>query len=328
MTYFLLQHRQLKLITGDQPTFPAQLVARVQFGPEDAFGVEGHLPRTTAKRAMPARVIWNANEGVSCWEGELIDVLKTSLSIGGFHSEWTGNNLMFTVATSSLDEASTILLSASQILPAILSFRLRTFVWIKEFTIEIDKSKFRLETESLRYGITIATTEHNQEQINEALRDWLALKEHSLRIIMAMYYFRHAERLATIEPDRQSMTAEVLLNLTKALEIIFSSDRERLRLKAKEWGFDHDFIEQRIIPLFLIRNALDVAHVASAPLSREQHQSLLDFTSRAISHVHSLLSQVAQLTFHGQIQLDPVSDALDKEKAKLLEAISTYVTLP
>ena len=27
-----------------------------------------------------------------------------------------------------------------------------------------------------------------------------------------MYYFRHAERLACIEPDRQSMTAEVILN--------------------------------------------------------------------------------------------------------------------
>ena len=60
------------------------------------------------------------------------------------------------------------------------------------------------------------------------------------------------------------------INLTKAIEVIFTAKRDVIRGKAKEWGIDSDFIEKRIISLFLIRNELDVAHVATAPLRSEQ----------------------------------------------------------
>jgi hypothetical protein len=120
------------------------------------------------------------------------------------------------------------------------------------------------------------------------------------------------------------MTAEVVLNLTKAIEVIFSSNRDRLREKAREWGFDHNFIEQRVVPLFLIRNELDVAHAASTPLTAEQHQCLIDFTDRALTHVHTLLSRISELEASGKLQLDPISSSLDKQKEKLLTDIKRY----
>jgi len=120
------------------------------------------------------------------------------------------------------------------------------------------------------------------------------------------------------------MIAEVLLNLTKAIEVIFTAKRDVIRGKAKEWGIDSDFIEKRIISLFLIRNELDVAHVATAPLRSEQQQSLLNFTDRALSHVYELLSKVAELERSGRIKLDAVTPTLNKDKEKLLSAISKY----
>jgi len=326
MTYFLLQHRYIRSESDDEPSFPAELVATIQFGPEDAFGVPGNPPRTTAKRAAPARLLWNPNEGVSLWEGEPIEAIKSNLTAGSLRAEWAGNKLTLKDKVPSMENANRLVLSANQILPAVLSFRLRVFVWIKEFLVDINGSAFRLETAHHRFGITIATTEHNQNEAIKAVNDWGNTKEHSLRLIMAMYYFRQAKRLAALEPDRQSMTAEVVLNLTKAIEVIFSSKRDRLREKAREWGFDSDFIEQKIVPLFLIRNELDVAHVASAPLTSEQHQSLIDFASMALSHVYTLLSRIVELEKSGQVVLNLISTSLDNDKEKLLTDIKSYTT--
>ena len=324
MTYFLLQHRYLHSVNEAQLSFPGTLVARIKFGPDDAFGVPGALLRTTAKRATPARVLWNANEATSTWEGDLIDALNAELRLGNLSANWNGNELTVAAEVNSQDEANELVGSANQLLPAFLSLRLRVFVWIKEFLVEIGTCRFRLETASHRYGITIATTENNQEEAIQAIRDWVGQRRDSLRIVMATYYFRHAIRLAVLEPDRQSMAAEVILNLAKAIEIVFSSDRERLRAKAKEWGFDSDFIERKVVPILLIRNQLDVGHAASAPLSSTQHQAILDFTDRALTHIHTLISRLVEMSQSGPVGFDPVSESMDKDKDRLLERIAEY----
>jgi len=145
---------------------------------------------------------------------------------------------------------------------------------------------------------------------------------------MAMYYFRQAERLACIEPERLSLAAEVILNLTKAIEIIFSTNRSQLRKKAAEWGFESAYIERWIIPLLLIRNTLDVAHVTSGPLTREQRNILSEFTSRAITHVHNLLLRIFDMAKSDLTLLDPISQVLDKDKEKLLAEIKSYAKDP
>jgi hypothetical protein len=79
-----------------------------------------------------------------------------------------------------MDDANQLVLSANQILPAVLSFRLRVFVWIKEFLVDINGIAFWLEIAQHRFGIAIATTEHNQEQALEAVGDWVNTREKSL----------------------------------------------------------------------------------------------------------------------------------------------------
>jgi hypothetical protein len=182
MTHFLLQHRYLHLADQAQLSFPAALIARIKFGPEDAFGISGAQPRTTAKRATPARVLWNANEGTSAWEGQLIDALDTEFQQGDLTAHWAGNELALSVSVRSQDEVKQIVGSASQLIPAFLSLRLRVFVWIKDFLVEIGDCRFKLETSSHRYGITIATTEHNEECATKSIRDWTMQRRESLRI--------------------------------------------------------------------------------------------------------------------------------------------------
>lgn len=284
--------------------------------------------RTTAKRAAPAHLLWNANEGTSVWQGDLIDALDAALQLGALNAHWVGNTLELRIGVNSLKEAEQVVGSASQLLPAFLSLRLQVFVWIKEFLVDIAESRSRLETSSHRYGITIATTEHNENAATQSVRNWLTQRPESLRAVMAIYYYRQALRLAVLEPDRQSMASEVILNLAKAVEIVLSSDRDHLRAKAREWGLDAEFIERWIVPILLIRNELDVAHVASAPLLSTQHQAILDFLDRASAKVHTLLLQILEMSQSGQVTLDPPSASMDADKERLLKKLAEYAASP
>jgi|GEM_PF-3193762 len=328
MSHFLLQHRYLRPSYKGQPAFPASLTAKIQFGPSDAFGVPTTHSRTTGKRAAPATLRWNANEGISEWEGDIIDIVQAELKIGAVGAKWSGDILQLDLAVDSFNAAEQIIGSLSHLLPAFLSLRLRVFVWIREFTVVIGSIDYRFETAMHRYGITLATTELNSERATQSVQDWAVQRREGLRVVMALYYYRHAQRLAALEPDRQSMAAEVVLNLAKAIEIIFSSDRTQLRRKAAAWGLDSNFIERWIVPILLIRNELDVAHVASAPLEGLQHQAILNFLDRAFVHVHTLLEQVLKLYQDGSLILDPPSESLDSDKVKLLKRIEEYATNP
>ncbi len=222
-------------------------------------------------------------------------------------------------------EAQQIIASANVLIPAFLSLRLRVFVWIKEFVAVLEDCNLRFEVGALRL-ITIATKGQNEQHASTGVRDWMELRDKSARIISAVYYYRHAMRLAHI--DRAAMAAEIVLNLAKAIEIIFSSDRERLRVTALRWGLDQEFSERWIVPILLIRNEFNVAHAASAPLTEAHIEAILTFVDRAFVHVHSLLSTVLDKVHSGKVQLEPVSSSIDPSKEKLLPRISEYAAAP
>jgi len=328
MSIYLLQHRGLILKRGTVPSkFPAMVTATLTFAPEDAFGVHTVGVRTTAPKNRPAKVIWNANEGTVQWEIELIDKVNTTFNRGNFKASLDGNNLILTFNTPSLDHTSEIVASANHFLPALLTFNLKVFVWITKFEVNIGEANFNFEIPRYNASITVATKEHNTNQILTTLNEWLGVDKQYSIILSALYYYRHAKRLANIEPNRESMVAEVLLNLTKAVEIIFSSNRELLRARARKWGFSDNFIEKRIIPLFLIRNKLDIAHVTTSPLDIDQRQVIINFTRAALLAVHELIERISKLVKEKEIKLQPPSQHVKADKKKLLQTITHYLNV-
>ena len=329
MSIYLLQHRALQLKSGRAPTkFPAAATASITFGPEDAFGVQTSGARSTAPKARPAGLLWNANEGTFEWNVELIDRINTSFERENFKASINGNNLVLDFNAHSLEHAHQVIASANQFLPALLSFRLRVFVWVKKFELEIGDARFNFEIPRSFSHITIATMDRNTDQILSALDEWLAADDRYFRILSALYYYRHAERLSVMEPNRESMLAEVILNLGKAAEVLFSTNRETVRATAKEWGFDELFMERRIIPLLLIRNELDVAHVTTAPLHPEQREIITRFTHAALLAVHKLLERILMLAREGNIDIQPASARMGADKEKLLQNIRRYLDPP
>ena len=143
MSLFHFTHRHAKLEHGSIPNkHPEEVNLDIRFGPEDAFGVICK-PRTYAKRGSAIRVHWNSNEGVSQFEGELIKTLVGTTETKDFKASLSGNRLLLTQRVNSFKEAVGFAASANQCLPGFLSFRFRTYVWIKEFLIQFGQARFR-----------------------------------------------------------------------------------------------------------------------------------------------------------------------------------------
>jgi hypothetical protein len=185
---------------------------------------------------------------------------------------------------------------------------------------------FRIALAEHRFDITAATTDQNEERAKQAVRDLFTdPPQQSPRILQALHYYRHALRLSAIEPSRESMAAEVILNLAKSIEVVFAtSTLDVIRTRAKQWGLDPDFIERWIITILVIRNHLDVAHVAISPPTEEQIGSVLKVLSRAKVHVHTFLEQMIDRVDNGHITLNPIAAEMGKDKQNRLDRIAEY----
>jgi hypothetical protein len=132
-------------------------------------------------------------------------------------------------------------------------------------------------------------------------------------------------RLSALEPDRHSLLAEVLLNLTKAVEILLTSDRDRLRETALAWGLSAEQVERQLIPLLLIRNQIDVAHPKMSGLGSEERRILEHFVIAATINVGKFLDQVLALLHERKIVLPDYSEELDKKDKDLFRSMSNYL---
>ena len=152
------------------------------------------------------------------------------------------------------------------------------------------------------------------------------------RIAASCHYFRQALRL--VSPGQVSFPpytthSETLLNLSKALEVLLgTSKRDKIRERFRALGFDHQEIESQIIPIFLVRNELDVAHPALAPATREEIVTMRRFVDRTITNVAYILRTVLSTLEANPNALGPIAGQAPAERKALLRRLQSYREAP
>jgi hypothetical protein len=334
MTLFLQQQRRLYIENHPTlPDFPANVSATVLLAPEDAFGVEGASYRRVIPLGRDVQMHADINEGKTWHEGDLLDPLAFQFAAQGTEISLAGNRLLLQYRAESAEEAVGIANSASLLVPPMLTLRIGIFVWIKQFLLNFAGREFNFGVARVPGTFLVETTEGMGSRVRTAIEDWFAMRPGHERLISALYYYRHAKRISEMEPDQVALVAEVLLNLAKAIEILMASGKgpkgaqtnDKVRARARAWGFSDVQIKEWIVPILLLRNQVDVAHASSAPLTTEQRNIVTDFMEKALRRVGQVLIQVFDGIKEGRIVLDPVSTSLDSDRRKLLAAIAEYV---
>jgi hypothetical protein len=128
------------------------------------------------------------------------------------------------------------------------------------------------------------------------------------RVLAAVHYFHVALRLARRGEISGEFLAEMILNLSKTLEVLFppagdGRTRDAVRRGLRALDFTDDEIESNYIPCMSLRNEIDVGHVELCLFTLEQLTVIHDYVERSEQAFRALLQRVVDRLTEGRFDV-------------------------
>jgi hypothetical protein len=101
----------------------------------------------------------------------------------------------------------------------------------------------------------------------------------NLRVLAALAYFERAIRLLAAGHGPTEFAGEAIVNLSKALEVLFpgSKSRDAAKTGLRQLGYEEPLIANTFIRVMLLRAKLDAAHIRLASLTWDERARLQAF---------------------------------------------------
>lgn len=280
-------------------SFPndAELIFHLQ--PLQPFGKEPGGGRT-AVRAVEATVLFDANTGRHCIQSKNpLKPLEAIIEEPVRRIEMRGNELHIYTRFDSLKEMDEIVRSLFFAFPILLNIEFADPPFVERVAGKVGKVDFRWELHAWQMNFQI-TTQEVQEK-------WIALSWERLgilsqpenrRVIAALHYFHVACRLSRAGNAPWEFMSEVIINLSKVLEVLFpprNSDGKTLdsaRSGLADLNYTRTEVERNFVPAMALRNNVDSAHVDLSIFTRDQLRALHAYTEVAETAFRELLKRV------------------------------------
>jgi hypothetical protein len=135
-------------------------------------------------------------------------------------------------------------------------------------------------------------------------------------LVAACAYVHAAERLAEAGTGPSEFMPEILLNLVKALEVLFGGSRDRIREGLAALGYSEAEREGVFIPLVLLRHDMDVGHAKLSSYSRGVLDEVYGFVLDAPLAIKELVVRAINATIAGAwtppVPSEPATEAVMK----------------
>ena len=335
MSNFWKLRRQLVSDPGSPPVeWPADVKLTFRLKPADLFGVpDGGAPRSTISGETKFSVDGASGKFTVLETGNLpLFRLDGAFKDGSLTIVGNEASLMATVASETHLES--LMNWASVLLTQFLTVQIGAFVDIESVRGAVAGQNVAALYPANSYSILLASVdvELREKKIKNALLGPSFDNPSYPRFVVSTRYFHHALRLiAPLEVNYlpYSAHAEVLLNLAKSIEILFSTaSRDALRQRFRELGYSDAQIESQIVPIFLVRNEMDVGHPTSGYANPEDVATLRRFVDRSIQNVAAVLQNVRQRISLDQNFLASLPGDVGADRAKLVAKLTAYLKAP
>jgi hypothetical protein len=335
MSNFWKLRRQLVCDAASTPVaWPAKVDLMYRLKPADLFGVpdEG-----TQRSTMSGETKFSING-----ETGKFTVLETG-NLSLFHLDGTfkggslkivGNEVSLVASVASESHLESLMNWAAVLLTQFLTVQIGAFVDIESVAGTVSGQKVAALYSAESYSILLASVdaELREERIKNALLGPSIENPSYSRFAASTSYFHHALRLISpleVNYVPYSAHAEVLLNLAKSIEILFSApSRDALRERLRELGYSDSQIESQIVPILLVRNEMDVGHPASGHANTEDVATLRRFVDRSLKNVAAILQTVWQRICSNQNYLASLPGDGDTDRARLTAKLKAYLKEP
>jgi len=311
MLTYQVRPRVFRHKPGEELTFPAQCEVRVHFQPPQPFGAAAGGGRT-AVRAVPASASFNANSGAHTVESkEPLSPLLVTIQEAVRTVRLSGATLTISQQFGSLRELEDMIEGVYFVLPTLLNAPFADPPYIERVDGEVGSTAFRWELAEWRGEFRTTTQGQQEERFAKAWgRMGVTSEARRRRLVAALHYFHVACRLAREGCIAGEFIAEVILNLAKALEVLFppagdGQTREAARSGLRALGFPDKDIECDFIPAMALRNEIDVGHVELGLFTMDQLKVIHSFTERAEGAFRELFERMLSRVESGEAGVVP-----------------------
>ena len=265
-------------------------------------------------RAVAASAFFNANTGEHNIEStQPLRPLDVTIEEPIRRVRLTGNVLSVSQHLQSGHELTQMVESIYFGLPLLLNIPFADPPYVERVDGTVGSNPFRWELSRWQMEFRTTTQDTQESAVAQAwTRLGVLATPHRRRLIAGLHHFHMACRLARRGTTAGEFVAEVILNLAKALEVLFPPDgdgrtRDAVRGALRQLGFADAQVEGDFIPAMALRNEIDVSHVELGLFTMDQLKVLHAFAERAegafrdlferlLSHIESGTFDVAPYT--------------------------------
>jgi len=331
MLTYQVRKRVFHLSEGDALDLPNPVEISFVFQPLQPFGVVAGGGKT-AVRGIPATVHFDANSGKHTIESkEPLQPLDVTIEEPGRKTEVGGNELRVFTRCKTLKDLNDLIQSLYFGFPMLLNVEFADPPIVERVSGKVGSAFFRWELTEWQLEFETTTQELQEEKIASSWRRFdLLSKPGNRRLIAALHYFHVACRLSRVGNSPWEFMAEVILNLSKVLEVLFppagdGKTRDAVRTALKALNFSEVEIERDFIPAMALRNEIDVGHVSLSIFTRKQLQMLQRYTESAEAAFRLMLRRLLDRMQTGHYEVPPYFDLTPtREAVGVIERLARY----
>jgi hypothetical protein len=266
----------------------------------------------TAVCAVAASVLFNANTGSHTVESKTpLQPLDVTIEEPSRIIRVKGNILTVSQSFGSNRELTEVVEGVYFGIPVLLAVEFADPPVIERVEGTIGGVTFRWELRHWRAEFRVTTQDEQERAVASSWeRIGLLSALGSRRLLAALHFFYVAVRLTRQGTIAGEFLAEMILNLSKVLEVLFPAGGNVRSLDAarqglKTLGFSETEIEADYIPAIALRNAIDVGHVSLSLFTPEQLTLIHGYVGRAEGAYRTLLHRVLKKIESGEFALEP-----------------------
>ena len=310
MLTYQVRPRVFRIDDGQTLPFPSDGEVRFYFQPLQPFGLEAGGGRT-AVRAVKASKLFDANTGAYTIESmSPLDRLDITIQEPKRTFRFEGNVLTISQHFESNQELTETIDGIYFAMPALLSVEFADPPYVQRVNGAVGSVGFRWELKEWKMHFRTTTQE---QQESRAAVSWerigLLSASGRRRLLAALHYFHVALRLSREGSIAGEFMPEMILNLSKVLEVLFPPDGAGRTLDAARrgltaLGFSRTEIEGDYIPAMALRNEIDVGHVVLSLFTREQLALIHGYTDHAEEAFRILIGRVFDRIEAGEFDVE------------------------
>ena len=209
------------------------------------------------------------------------------------------------------------------ILPIMLNLEFAEPPTVKYTRGRVGNTVFNWELGTMMGNFDVTTEENQEKRVAESFMRLRVISGiDNRRLAAALYHFYIARRLVESGNSPYEFLAEYVLNLDKVLRVLFGEVRDSIRSELKKFGYSDEDIEERFMPIMILRNEFDVGHVSLRIFKQNQLEVLYGYLEISELDFRDLLKRVFRKVENGEYTLQQDPDlTLKGEELRIMERL-------